>query len=144
MSSKQRDRRILFAPTLTAATGFLHECPGFGPAFLQQHDGSFVRNPEVNIYFRGRLVPRQRVHQHLGIWGLLLAASADAEAAWMQYGRGGNIHAKVGSYWSAMEASFRPSLGGRYISDEVSAFSSVKHLVLGEKDEVSAFGSVKI
>ncbi|KAJ7713595.1 hypothetical protein B0H14DRAFT_2644752 [Mycena olivaceomarginata] len=48
---KQRDRRILFAPTLTAATGFLHECPGFGPAFLQQHDGSFVRNPEVNIYF---------------------------------------------------------------------------------------------
>ncbi|KAJ7801515.1 hypothetical protein B0H14DRAFT_3489433 [Mycena olivaceomarginata] len=70
---KQRDRCILFAPTLTAATGFLHECPGFGPAFLQQHDGSFVRNPKVNIYF-------------VVDWclGSVYTSIADAEAAWMQ------------------------------------------------------------
>ncbi|KAJ7901031.1 hypothetical protein B0H14DRAFT_2555827 [Mycena olivaceomarginata] len=103
---KQRDRRILFAPTLTAATGFLHECPGFGPAFPQQHDGSFVRNPAVNIYF---VVDWCLGSVYTSMYlGLLLAASADAEVAWMQYGRGRNIHAKVGSYWSAMEASLDP------------------------------------
>ncbi|KAJ7900982.1 hypothetical protein B0H14DRAFT_3422890 [Mycena olivaceomarginata] len=94
---KQRDRRILFAPTLTAVMGFLHECPGFGLAFLQQHDGSFVHNPAVNIYF-------------VVDWclGSVYTSIADTEAAWMQYGWGGNIHAKVGSYWSAMEASLDP------------------------------------
>ncbi|KAJ7807685.1 hypothetical protein B0H14DRAFT_2609479 [Mycena olivaceomarginata] len=93
----QHKRRIIFAPTLADAAGFLHECEGFSSAFHQQVDGSFVRIPTVRIFY---IVD--------GCSGDVFTSIAEAEHAWMDHGGAGDIRAVLDDYWQALECSLNP------------------------------------
>ncbi|KAJ7687068.1 hypothetical protein B0H14DRAFT_2654053 [Mycena olivaceomarginata] len=93
----QRRRRIIFAPTLADAVGFLHECEGKALAFQQQVDGSFVCVPNVPIFY---IVD--------GCSGDIFTSIAEAEQAWMDHGGAGDIRAVLDDYWQALECSLNP------------------------------------